>query len=547
MPDFARVPVRLLTTMIVLVAAVALLFAIGTSAEGQAAGGFSCQSDAGTVSWTDAGSGATPYWIYRSSDGGNTYRWLGRSTTTDLQDPAPRPGVRYQVHYSGIPRANCSISSEPAAPACATGTLEAETATLAGRFEAATDPAAERGEYVHVPRGSGGEWNGARTSFVEFCADITEPGRYRIDARLLTPSNAKRSFYVTVDDGRVNEFVAPVALNRYQTAAVNDAPALDPLDGPNQNRATVDTATWDLQPGEHFIRFYVRRDGVRLDNITLTNVGVVPPDTTTPTPTPTPTGPDTTTPTPTPAPPPAGCSTSIGRNDDRSSSRLALPFPINFGTTQTSVYVNNNGNVTFTGSSSTWTPSRMTATTAARIAPFWADVDTRNSGSGVVTYGTTTYDGRLAFCANWGNVGYYASQADKLNSSRLYLVDRSDVAAGDFDIVFDYEAIAWETGRASGGSNGFGGRSAVAGFTSGAGGPETFFNLPGSAVNGALVDGGPNSLTAGSFNSNEPGIWRFEVRDGVVADVGSLPRIAALALADDEPVPGVLDVKPEQE
>ena len=43
------------------------------------------------------------------------------------------------------------------------------------------------------------------------------------------------------------------------------------------------------------------------------------------------------------------------------------------------------------------------------IAPFFADVDTRGSGSDIVTYsyGNTTYNGRPAFCVDWVNVGYF--------------------------------------------------------------------------------------------------------------------------------------------
>ena len=48
-------------------------------------------------------------------------------------------------------------------------------------------------------------------------------------------------------------------------------------------------------------------------------------------------------------------------------------------------------------------------------------------------------------------VGYFGSHADKLNKFQLILVDRSadTGTAGDFDILFKYDTIQWETGDAS--------------------------------------------------------------------------------------------------
>jgi len=192
--------------MVALVAALWLTMG-GSPAAAEENAGFTCAADAGAITWADEE--AETYWVYRSPDDGATYQWLGRATSTSLQDPAPRPGVQYQAHYVGIPRSTCTIDAEPAPAQCASGTLEAEDATLAGRFEIGTDPSADGGAYAHVPRGTGGEWNGARTNFIEFCATINEPGAYTIDARVQAASAIKRSFYVTVNEGTVYDFVAP--------------------------------------------------------------------------------------------------------------------------------------------------------------------------------------------------------------------------------------------------------------------------------------------------------------------------------------------------
>jgi hypothetical protein len=205
-----------------------------------------------------------------------------------------------------------------------------------------------------------------------------------------------------------------------------------------------------------------------------------------------------------------------------------LGFTVNFyGTVQDTIFVNNNGNVTFTSGLGTFTPFALTgATDLPIIAPFFADVDTRNLASEQVMYGPGMMDGRTAWGATYQNVGYYNSRADKLNSFQVILTDRSDVGPGDFDIMFRHNNILWETetGDASGGSNGFGGSSARAGFSAGSGDPGTFFELPGSGVNGAFLNGGPNALVSGMFNSSDPGVYLFEVRNGETTLPGLTPN-----------------------
>jgi hypothetical protein len=108
------------------------------------------------------------------------------------------------------------------------------------------------------------------------------------------------------------------------------------------------------------------------------------------------------------------------------------------------------------------------------------------------------------------------------------MTDRSDIAAGDFDFEFNYDSITWETGGASGGTNGLGGNSARAGWSNGS---TADFELAGSAVNGALLNSGPFALTRGSLNSNVAGRYIFNVRNGaVVPPGGTVPAPATLLL-----------------
>jgi hypothetical protein len=208
---------------------------------------------------------------------------------------------------------------------------------------------------------------------------------------------------------------------------------------------------------------------------------------------------------------------TLARNDDGSTGLVDIGFVTNFfGVSRDQLYVNNNGNVTFDSALRTFTPFGLTATATNIIAPFFADVDTRNPLSSLVSYGTGSVDGRNAFGVNWRNVGYYPNAANKLNSFQLVLLDRSDTGAGNFDIEFNYDQIQWETGGASGGTSGLGGSSARVGYSNGTGAPGTSFELAGSAVNGALLDGGPNSLVASRLNSDTDGRYLFNARNGSI-------------------------------
>jgi hypothetical protein len=233
---------------------------------------------------------------------------------------------------------------------------------------------------------------------------------------------------------------------------------------------------------------------------------------------------------------------TLQANDDDSSAPIALPFQMNFfGVQRGAVYVNNNGNVTFDSPLSEYTPFNLAADTPAIIAPFFADVDTRGTGSGLVTWSAPdapmTYAGRPAFCANWIDVGYYGRRVDKTNSFQLILVDRSDVAPGDFDIVYNYDRIAWETGDASSGSNGYGGSSAGAGYSAGTGNVAQFYNIPGTLVNGAFLDTNTETgLTRTSRGTLQRGRQIFEVRNGS-APTGGIVE-GTVSDGNDAPLPG---------
>jgi Nidogen-like/Carboxypeptidase regulatory-like domain/HYR domain len=232
----------------------------------------------------------------------------------------------------------------------------------------------------------------------------------------------------------------------------------------------------------------------------------------------------------------SGCTANtLPANDDGSTAAVSLPFPVNFfGTTYQSLFVNNNGNVTFNGPLPTYTPFGLLATNIPMIAPFFADVDTRGPFSGLVTYGSGVA-GSMSdiayFCVNWVNVGYFSGHTDLVNSFQLVLFDASSATGtpGDFEIIFNYNEVKWETGDASGGTNGFGGASAHVGYSNGS---TQALELPGSGANGALVDGGLDALAQGSANSATPGSYIFNVRNGTAPTGG---RVFGTVTDDSSP------------
>lgn len=150
----------------------------------------------------------------------------------------------------------------------------------------------------------------------------------------------------------------------------------------------------------------------------------------------------------------------LSGNDDGSVGPINLPFPVPvYGNIYTRFWINNNGNVTFTGSLSTFTSFAFPNNRGIVIvAPFFADVDTRPANSGKVHYKVTND----YILITWNNVGYYSNHTDKKN--RFQLVITRDGYAG-----FSYANMEWTTGDASGGANGFGGSVARAGFDAGDG------------------------------------------------------------------------------
>lgn len=131
-----------------------------------------------------------------------------------------------------------------------------------------------------------------------------------------------------------------------------------------------------------------------------------------------------------------------GRNDD-GFMKVNLGFNVTFfGSTYSSLFINNNGNVSFGSGFTSYIPTGPVGAYAPVISPFFGDVDTRNLSSGVVHYNLTADQ----LVVTWDNVGFYASRVSNPNNS-FQLVLRADnyvVPVGEGSIGFFYQLMGWE-------------------------------------------------------------------------------------------------------
>jgi hypothetical protein len=147
------------------------------------------------------------------------------------------------------------------------------------------------------------------------------------------------------------------------------------------------------------------------------------------------------------------------------------------------------------------------------------------AASGSVSYGRMIYDGHSAFAVNWIDIYAYGSALH--NSYQLILVDRSDVRAGDFDFIFNYDTIQWD------GSNDYYftptltmGYSTIS-YTDHS---ISFYGY--SSHSDGLLVLNSSQLPYNSINSDVLGRYVFEVRNGEV--LNPLPLFKTVAIPEPE-------------
>lgn len=172
------------------------------------------------------------------------------------------------------------------------------------------------------------------------------------------------------------------------------------------------------------------------------------------------------------------------------------PSGINFfGTNYTSIYINTNGLITFTGPQTSYTPTSLSSLTYPAIAPFWSDVDIRSgsaTGTNNIYWDLDPVSQKVTI--TWLGVRGY-STGSQTNTFQVVLEHTQD---GNFEVDFIYQNITWANG-------GFG--VAQGGLTNGG---AIDYTLPGSG-NATTVANWENTL----LDPNDPnGVWSTRFLNG---------------------------------
>lgn len=138
---------------------------------------------------------------------------------------------------------------------------------------------------------------------------------------------------------------------------------------------------------------------------------------------------------------------------DETSDNVTLPFPVNFfGTTHTEAWISSNGFLSFEEYFE-YAGGALVDHPVALLAAFFQDQDLWVNGT--IWWGAHVagFEGHDVFVVLWDDVA--GAQQDQYvgvnqnasgtigNTYQLVIVDRSDIAAGDFDVLFNYEEINW--------------------------------------------------------------------------------------------------------
>ncbi|MEI8116215.1 MAG: nidogen-like domain-containing protein [Flavobacteriia bacterium] len=214
---------------------------------------------------------------------------------------------------------------------------------------------------------------------------------------------------------------------------------------------------------------------------------------------------------------------AMAPNDDLYSNSIYLPFSFSFyGTTYDSLYINNNGNISFTMPYNTFTAFTFPDPSFNMIAPFWADVDTRSTNGGNVWYKLNPH----SLVIVWDHVGYFSMMEDKLNTFQLIISDGQDtlVPAGN-NVSFCYGDMQWTTGSASGGVNGFSGSPATVGVNIGNG--LDYFQVGQFDTLGTAFDGPYNTIDQVDFLDNQ------EIYFNLASSATNIPPLVMSSLICD--------------
>lgn len=227
--------------------------------------------------------------------------------------------------------------------------------------------------------------------------------------------------------------------------------------------------------------------------------------------------------------------TITDKADDGGSLKIELKNPFKFfGKSKFSLFVNNNGLITFDAQLSEYKPKSFPLQeNIPLIAPFWADVDvSRDWSKGSIWYrqeysplllqrasqeiqnyfiSQRNFQAKWLFVVTWDNVGFYGASGpgrSKKNTFQAVLVRNEEKSF----VIFNYLRIQWTTGSNSLGDplTGLGGSTAQAGFN--AGDKRNYYSIEGAQTPDVI------NLTLTS-NVGIPGKWVFQVDGNNILDI----------------------------
>ena len=151
--------------------------------------------------------------------------------------------------------------------------------------------------------------------------------------------------------------------------------------------------------------------------------------------------------------PVTGNASTLTAGDDISSAVLLPGFPIRFyARTKTQIFVNINGQLTFTSAFSDFTPDPLpTSSVPAMISAFWNDIETSSSGCGITAEFSqsptllnrmqdqvgVSFRPREIFIATWNRVGRYDSDFSVANTFQIVL----GYSSLQTHVIFNYGAM----------------------------------------------------------------------------------------------------------
>ncbi|MBB5031428.1 nidogen-like domain-containing protein [Prosthecobacter vanneervenii] len=198
-------------------------------------------------------------------------------------------------------------------------------------------------------------------------------------------------------------------------------------------------------------------------------------------------------------------------------------------TRSSSIYVNNNGCLSFGQAISSYSASLFPYSSTPIIAPLWCDVDTRGVGGGTVWYRVEQdaadlaqistlitsrvptaagFQATFAFIATWDHVGYYAQKVDKLNTFQAVVVTNGVTCYALF--LYPENGVNWLLADATGT------RYPCMGLD--AGNNAAYYNHPLSCTAGLTA-----LPTLSNTTPATPGLFIYRIDDSTIPEVPAAP------------------------